>query len=923
MIDPTQYMILIDGKIATSRVAICRYNRISRMMDVQFKGSTQIYHYAYNRVVWLKNPIRLAPRNRRISYQGRCLENLSAIYVFRHYLCEYWHLCFADGGGLSAPRADFEVVESALGDSEALNRMEYLQRIAAHNSLLDDMGEALLLRQYRGMDFVRTDCALAPYLNPQKFPPHEFGMPSLIFPFGCNASQKTAVERAFTHQISVIQGPPGTGKTQTILNIIANILLQDKTVLVVSNNNSAIENVMEKLQKNHLDFLAAMLGCADNRKTFIAEQAKRKKFPQQMAGWGAAANSPQNLEPKIKEVLAKIDVLFRDQERLAVARQELDAVELEWAHYQKEVGLLSPELESRKEVSSAQWIGLWQRLQMEAERNEDPRRGFAGWWRRLRLRILSYFRFKSGRKIFDAMSAEEQIAACKAFYYQLRINELKSDIAVLKVHLEVCDLKSMMDALSRDSLAMLQYVLFRKYAYEHARPQFTKASMRQCAENFLVQYPVVLSTTFSARSNFGDDVLFDYVIMDEASQVSSDTGALALSCAARAVIVGDSLQLPNVITDEDRRAYEAEASLFKLPDAYDCAKHSFLDSVLGALDGVAQTLLREHYRCHPQIINFCNQKFYAGRLVIMTEDHGESDVLRAIRTVAGNHSRNHMNQREIDVIGREVLPVLPFDEDEIGVISPYNHQVDAIARQMEGVDVATVHKFQGREKDAIVMTTVDDRITPFSDDPNLLNVAISRAKKQFCLVVSGNEQPKDCNISDLLGYIEYHNFTVVQSKIRSIFDYLYKPYTEARLAFLRAHKHISEYDSENLTYALLEQLIATERDFGHLGIVCHHALGMLLRDTALLTDEERLYASRAGTHLDFVIYNRVSKQLVLAIETDGYEFHRAGRKQADRDRLKDSILAKYRIPLLRLSTIGSNETERITAALRAALSEVR
>lgn len=70
----------------------------------------------------------------------------------------------------------------------------------------------------------------------------------LIYPFGCNASQKIAVSNAFENQISVIQGPPGTGKTQTILNIIANIVRQGKTVMVVSNNNSATANVLEKLE---------------------------------------------------------------------------------------------------------------------------------------------------------------------------------------------------------------------------------------------------------------------------------------------------------------------------------------------------------------------------------------------------------------------------------------------------------------------------------------------------------------------------------------------------------------------------------------------------------------------------------------------------------------------------------------------------
>ena len=45
-----------------------------------------------------------------------------------------------------------------------------------------------------------------------------------------------------TNQISVIQGPPGTGKTQTILNIIANILISGKNVVIASNNNSATLN---------------------------------------------------------------------------------------------------------------------------------------------------------------------------------------------------------------------------------------------------------------------------------------------------------------------------------------------------------------------------------------------------------------------------------------------------------------------------------------------------------------------------------------------------------------------------------------------------------------------------------------------------------------------------------------------------------
>jgi Superfamily I DNA and RNA helicases and helicase subunits len=71
-----------------------------------------------------------------------------------------------------------------------------------------------------------------------------------------------------------------------------------------------------------------------------------------------------------------------------------------------------------------------------------------------------------------------------------------------------------------------------------------------------------------------------------------------------------------------------------------------------------QTLLREHYRCHPKIIGFCNQRFYNNELVVMTEDHGESDTLAVFKTTVGNHRRGNYNQRQVDVTIQEVLPML-------------------------------------------------------------------------------------------------------------------------------------------------------------------------------------------------------------------------------------------------------------------------
>lgn len=425
------------------------------------------------------------------------------------------------------------------------------------------------------------------------------------------------------------------------------------------------------------------------------------------------------------------------------------------------------------------------------------------------------------------------------------------------------------------------------------------------------------STTFSSRNSLNADVVYDYLIMDEASQVDIATGALALSCARNVVIVGDTKQLPNVIPSEMKNTVDSIFDSFQINEGYRYT-NSFLQSVLDVMPDVTQTLLREHYRCHPKIINFCNQKFYRGELIIMTTDKGEQDVLSVVKTVVGNHARDHYSQRQIDVIKNEILPKYAPDPQETGIISPYKNQVEALRKEITDIDAATVHKFQGKEKDNIIISTVDDEISDFADDPYLINVAVSRAKKKLMLVVTGNEQPKERNITDLIDYIQYHNFEVTESKTYSVFDYLYTQYTKERIEYLKKHKKISEFDSENLMYSLIEEIIADNK-YSFLEVVCHFPLSTLIRDTQLLNEQEDRYVKNSSTHLDFLIYNRISKKPVLAVEVDGYEYHKNGTKQNQRDLMKNHIMEVYGIPLLRFKTNGSGEREKIAEMLEKQL----
>jgi hypothetical protein len=293
----------------------------------------------------------------------------------------------------------------------------------------------------------------------------------------------------------------------------------------------------------------------------------------------------------------------------------------------------------------------------------------------------------------------------------------------------------------------------------------------------------------------------------------------------------------------------------------------------------------------------------------MTEDKGEKDVLKVYITSKGNHARGHINYRQIDVIEKEIMPELTKETNanNIGIISPYKDQKNELGKKFDSnLKIDTIHKFQGREEDAIIITTVDNEIGQFVDDPKMLNVAITRAKRYLRLVVSDNEQNTGTNIDDLIKYIQYNNFEVVESKVNSIYDLLYKENRKKRMEYLKNKKRISDYDSENITYNFIEEVIK-ENGYDNLDVAVRVPLKDVLSDTDLLNEKEKAYTKNVWTHIDFVIFNKMNKMVVLAIEVDGYYFHREGTEQHRRDNIKENILDKYGIPLKRFNTTGSGE----------------
>lgn len=904
-----KYMIIIKGEIKTRDVKFLEQDDASHKMNVTF-NNRKTYSYTLDNVEFLENPKFLDPRKYHLSKDGKNFFSVEAIYEFVGKNATYIHVCFKNNVERDYYKSQLDIQESYLNKKDAANVFDYIKEISKLSNLKNESnGEQLLPKKFKKISFLRSDVALTKYLNPKSLKKSIDGEYMPIFPFGCNNSQYVAVKRAMENQISVIQGPPGTGKTQTILNIIANILIQGKTVQVVSNNNSATENVFEKLSssKYNLGFIVATLGKSDNKTNFINNQ--KTNYPDFTSL--KSDDIQDDFMQQVQEKSKKLKTVFDKQERLAQLNQELNRLKIErkyFNEYLNETNVTVDYTKYKRSMKSNKWMKLWQECQSISEVNKD-----------IDFFLKLKFFFKYGLYNFSIYSLEisQIITTFQAFYYETRENEILKELDDITAYLNNTS-NHLLDNLTNDSMKFLKNYLANKYEKNTYRQLFTSEDFLKNPYDILNEYPVILSTTFSSRDSLNDNVVYDYVIMDESSQVDIATGALAMSCAKNMVIVGDTNQLPNVVDKHTEIRADVIFNQYNLSKGYRFT-NSFLQSVLEVMPNVTQTMLREHYRCHPKIIEFCNQKFYRGNLIIMTEDHGEKDVLKVIKTVKGNHSRNHFSQRQIDIIKNEIIPNDITNKKETGIISPYNNQVQSLKEQIDGIEQATVHKFQGKEKDTIIISTVEDEITYFVDDPYLLNVAVSRAKKKLILVVTGNEQNKERNIMDLIDYIQYNNFEVVESNVYSIFDYLYKQYTKERKLFLNKNNRKLEYDSENLMYTLLEEILKND-DYKMLDFVCHFPVNMLIKNPYLLNDDECLYAMNPATHVDFLVYNRISKRAILAIEVDGYAFHQKETAQAKRDLLKNHIFELYYIPLLRFSTTGSGEREKIINMLNKILN---
>jgi len=290
----------------------------------------------------------------------------------------------------------------------------------------------------------------------------------------------------------------------------------------------------------------------------------------------------------------------------------------------------------------------------------------------------------------------------------------------------------------------------------------------QLVEHLLDTAPVICATLTGLDSQILRDRTFDLVVIDEASQATEPACWIPILRSGRVILAGDHCQLPPTVVSQAAARQGLATSLMER-------------LILDLTSGISHRLTIQ-YRMHSAIMGFSSQEFYESSLIADSSVAGRllSDLpgviatpmttspLEFIDTAGASYDEetepdgeSRFNSAEADFVGRRVEALLEagLSASDIAVIAPYAAQVRLLRERLrgEGLEVDTVDGFQGREKEAVIISLVRSNSRGeigFLADTRRMNVALTRAKRKLIVIGDSATIGGDPFYARMLSYFE-------------------------------------------------------------------------------------------------------------------------------------------------------------------------
>ncbi|TVY52252.1 DNA polymerase alpha-associated DNA helicase A [Lachnellula cervina] len=301
---------------------------------------------------------------------------------------------------------------------------------------------------------------------------------------------------------------------------------------------------------------------------------------------------------------------------------------------------------------------------------------------------------------------------------------------------------------------------------------------KKCIGSLIGSSKVVLATLHGAGGFQTRDEVFDVVIIDEASQALEAQCWVPLLKASKVVLAGDHLQLPPTIKSLNSKTKPKSKDVKETEGIIKgmTLEKTLFDRLLGLHGPGIKRMLTTQYRMHEKIMRFPSDELYDSKLVAAdavkarllkdlpyeveeTEDTNEPLIFfdtqggdfpekneeeevdkKAGKGMMGDSKSNEM---EAALVKHHVQNLVDagVQPSDIAVITPYNAQLAVMSKAMKeafpGIELGSVDGFQGREKEAVIVSLVrsnSEHEVGFLGEKRRLNVAMTRPRRSLTII---------------------------------------------------------------------------------------------------------------------------------------------------------------------------------------------
>lgn len=718
-----------------------------------------------------------------------------------------------------------------------------------------------------------------------------------------NLSQDKAIVSAL-NQNTIIWGPPGTGKSQTITNILTNILMFNKTALVVSQKKAALE-----VLKNRMESLEIFCLFILNDR-----EMNKKKFYEPMKNY---INFLENFNLNAEERMIKI-ISDKEKELMKLTNSIMknDLVEeniILFSEFDKANGYNEELLNNLMMLDHNIKFNIEELRKIKNKKNKMVKH------------IIKYNNLQKNKHQYSSKKIKQQINIVANNFIDKPIDldhflvnkdkinpQLWNKLDLLKHNndrknkswindhnnLKIIIAKKIIEKIKNFDLSLK--AKYNDFALDVRAASLDPAVLiKKHADIIKIIYPVIITTPETDLQSWTKGE-FDYALLDESSQIYLEKGLPILYLAKIKILAGDDQQM------QPSKWFASKLDNEENPFG---KIESLLDYAVAK--GVYALLLDKNYRSSfASLMTFNSQIFYKGELDVVDTWKENNDFLPIEVINVEGVWENSKNDKEIDEVIKQTLfninkfqkiIILAFNASqqlaiESKIIESHPELEQAINEQK--ILIRNIENIQGDEGDLLIASIAYDKNTKLHatyvakpGGKNALNVATSRAKDKMIVIKSINSEDIINNTSeDIMVFKEWLKFLDMNEEERKNYKYYKNEVIENEENERLINKTNVSIEIDNLTNILIksiqEDLEKHFEDFNSkFDFVVNYSIGTLQIPVAIL--------------------NKSTKQFIVGMFLDTYKYWKSYDEYVlDKDIENFFIIKKY--PIQRISLLNWN-----------------